>query len=63
MSKFTEANTIEKAIKERLCNLPELKWRFIHGNDLPRNSNEIFIEEWLKIALCKLNPEIEKEPN
>ena len=62
MSGFNEANTIEEAIRDRLAALPDDNWTFIHGADLPREPQDVLIESWLKDALCRLNPDIAKDP-
>ena len=62
MSGFNESNTIEKAISDRLSALPGANWKFIHGNELPREAQDVLIERWLKDALCSLNPDIAKAP-
>jgi len=62
MSGFNEANTIEEAIRDRLSALPGDNWTFIHGADLPREAQDVLIESWLKDALCRLNPDIAKDP-
>ena len=62
MSEFNEANTIEDAIRDRLSALPGDKWTFVHGTDLPRKTQDVLIEIWLKDALCRLNPDIAKNP-
>ncbi|WP_370931028.1 type I restriction endonuclease subunit R [Bartonella sp. DGB1] len=63
MSIFNEANTIEQALIDRLSALKGNKWTFVHGNELPRTSdNDVLIEHWLKDALCRLNPDIAKDP-
>ena len=38
------------------------KWIFIHGNKLPREPQDVLVESWLKDALCRLNPDIAKDP-
>lgn len=62
MSGFNEANTIEEAVRDRLAALPCDNWTFIHGADLPREAQDVLIESWLKDALCRLNPDIAKDP-
>lgn len=62
MSGFNEANTIEEAIRDRLAALPGDNWTFVHGADLPREAQDVLIESWLKDALCRLNPDIAKDP-
>ncbi len=44
MSGFNEANTIEKAIGDRLSALPGLKWTLVRGADLPREAQDVLIE-------------------
>lgn len=61
MSGFNEANTIEDAIRDRLSGLAGVKWTVIHGNDLPREPQDVLVENWLKEALCRLNPDIAKD--
>ncbi|OSQ35489.1 type I restriction endonuclease subunit R [Thalassospira mesophila] len=62
MSGFNEANTIEEAIRDRLSALPGNNWAFIHGADLPREAQDVLIGSWLKDALCRLNSDIDKDP-
>jgi type I restriction enzyme R subunit len=38
------------------------QWQFIYGADLPRAAQDVLIENWLKDALCRLNPDIAKDP-
>ena len=38
------------------------KWTFVHGNKLPREPQDVLVESWLKEALCRLNPDIAKDP-
>ena len=62
MTVLNEANTIEEAIRDRLAALPGDNWTFIHGAELPREPQDVLIESWLKDALCRLNPDIAKDP-
>ena len=62
MSGFNETNTIEKAIRDRLSAEPNGNWRFVRAKDLPRETQDALIEIWLKEALCRLNPDIAKDP-
>ena len=59
---FNEANTIEDAIRDRLSAIEGVKWDYIYGADLPREPQDVLIESWLKEALCRLNPEIGRDP-
>ena len=77
MTNFNETNTIEDAIRDHLCGLNITKetstsyegfnisklWKFIHGHDLPREPQDVLIESWVKDALCRLNPDIAKDPD
>lgn len=62
MTGFNEANTIEDAVRDRLSAIKGVKWDYIYGADLPREPQDVLIESWLKEALCRLNPEIGKDP-
>ena len=62
MAGFNEANTIEEAIRDRLSTLSHNAYEFFNGNELPRSPQDVLIECWLKDALCRLNPEITKDP-
>lgn len=83
---FNEQNTIENAIRDRLCGVKHqtsgetgLKtdtatygksifppWKFISGEDLVlhgKQPQDVFVDTWLKEALCKLNKSIAKNPD
>ena len=45
MAGFTEATTVQGGI---VSALQALGWTFIPGSDLPRTTDEMFIEEHLK---------------
>ncbi|MDW7762115.1 MAG: type I restriction endonuclease subunit R, partial [Acidobacteriota bacterium] len=80
MSAFTESNTVEAYIRDRLAGplgrgLPEvvretgpdetpggLGWYYISPADLPRQTQEVLAEPWVREALIKLNPEIADRP-
>jgi type I restriction enzyme, R subunit len=77
---FTESNTVEAYIRDRLAepdsrgqpevvreNDPEashggLGWRYISPADLPRQTQEVMVEPWVREALIRLNPEIADRP-
>lgn len=42
--------------------LVPLGWKFIPSNELHRQESEVLVEELVKEALIKLNPEIKKDP-
>lgn len=38
-------------------------WRYIPSDDLPRQPSDVFVEEMLRNALIRLNPEIKAQPD
>ena len=40
-----------------------LNWNYIESNTIPRETNEILVEAWLREALILLNPEIAQQPD
>src|SRR5690349_12659468 len=37
-------------------------WHYVSSLDLPRRTNEVFVESWLREALIRLNPAIATKP-
>lgn len=60
---FNELNVTENGIVNRLKTLSGDKWIYCHGDDLPKKASDILVDEWLKDALCSLNPDIAKQPD
>ena len=60
---FNEQTVTENGIIERLKNLNVLKWDYCHGESLPKQAHDIFVDIWLKDALCSLNSDIGKNPD
>jgi len=60
---FNEQTVTESGIIDRLKSLSGVKWTYFHGERLPKQSQDIFVDEWLKDALCSLNPDIAKQPD
>ena len=60
---FSEHSVTENGVIERLKGLNGASWSYYHGENLPKLAQDIFIEEWLKNALCSLNPDIAKQPD
>jgi len=56
---FNEENTVEDYIRDLLV---KMGWKFIPRENLPRQEQEVLVEEHLKNALIKLNPEIAEKP-
>ncbi len=60
---FNEQTVTENGIIDCLKGLSGVNWRYCHGEQLPKQAQDIFVDEWLKNALCSLNPDIAKQPD
>tara|TARA_R110001583_G_scaffold10719_2_gene49377 strand:- start:3547 stop:6609 length:3063 start_codon:yes stop_codon:yes gene_type:complete len=60
---FNELTVTENGIIDRLKSLSGIKWTYCHGEALPKKAQDIFVDEWLKDALCSLNPDIATQPD
>ncbi len=60
---FNEQTVTENGIIDRLKGLSGVKWSYCHGENLPKQAQDIFVDEWLKDALCSLNPDIGRQPD
>ena len=78
---FTEANTVEAFVRDRLCGgithhtavgpglarrhgqLSGLGWHFLAPQNLPRQPHEVLVEDHLREALIRLNPQIAAQPD
>ncbi|MCL1123407.1 type I restriction endonuclease subunit R [Shewanella surugensis] len=60
---FNEQTTIENGMIDRLKGLSGVKWNYCHGGSLPKQAHDIFVDTWLKEALCSLNPDIGNNPD
>lgn len=60
---FNEQAVTENGIIDRLKNLSGVKWTYCRGENLPKKAQDIFVDEWLKDALCSLNPAIGQQPD
>lgn len=60
---FNELTVTENGIIDRLKTLPGLSWSYCHGSELPNTAQDVFVDTWLKEALCKINPDIAKQPD
>ncbi|QKK08988.1 MAG: HsdR family type I site-specific deoxyribonuclease [Planctomycetota bacterium] len=56
---FNESNTVEAFIRDRL---KSIGWEFIDHNSLPRQPQDVLVEEHLRDALVRLNPTIAERP-
>ncbi len=73
---FSEENTVEKLIldtlggsfagkvaEQRELYAGEIKgWSFIPAEELPRQHSDVFVEDHVRAALIRLNPEIKAQP-
>lgn len=75
---FNEENTVEQLVLDTLCGaVPknvaleesapygcQLKgWRFLPVDQLPRQHSDVFVEQMMREALIRLNPEIKAQPD
>lgn len=58
-SKFTEDITVRDYIKKLLVNK---RWNYVESTKINRGYNDSIVEEWLRAALIRLNPEIKEVP-
>jgi len=56
---FTEQNAVENYIKDLLV---PLGWSFVPAYELKRQESDVLLEESVKAALMRLNPEIQSDP-
>lgn len=78
MNYFNEENTVEQLVLDTLCggvskNIvaeetasygSQLKgWRFIPAEQLPRQHSDVFVEQMVRDALIRLNPDIKDQPD
>ena len=56
---FTEQNAVENYIKNLLV---PLGWSFVPSTELKRQESDVLLEESVKAALVRLNPEIKADP-
>ena len=57
--RFNESNTVEAFVRDRL---KAIGWEFIDHASLPRQPQEVLVEEHLRDALVRLNPTISERP-
>lgn len=53
MSLFNEENTIEKKLIDAA---KKCGWKYVEAKDVPRRPDEVLVEDWIRLALIKLNP-------
>ncbi len=57
---FNESNTVEAFVRDRL---KAIGWEFIDHTSLPRQPQEVLVEDHLRDALVRLNPTIAERPD
>ena len=60
LGEFNEHNTVQNYVSDLLT---ENSWQFVNASDIPRRTNEVLVESYLKDALIRLNPEIYNKPD
>ena len=53
MSLFNEENTVEKKLIDAAM---KCGWKYVEAKDVPRRPDEVLVEDWIRLALIKLNP-------
>ena len=59
----THHTAVGPGIARRHGSLSGLGWHFLASENLPRQSHEVFVEDHLREALVRLNPEIAEQPD
>lgn len=59
MAQFDEANSVRDFVRD-LVSSDDIQ--FLAGNELPRRTDEVLLEEVVKDSLIRLNPEIDADP-
>ncbi len=57
---FTEANSVEYFVRDLLKGVG---WEYLPSESLQRSTSDVLVEEHLRDALIRLNPEISKKPD
>jgi type I restriction enzyme, R subunit len=61
---FNESNTVEQMILDAIGSESRHGcWDYEPGPQLPRKTNEVMVESWVREALLNLNPEIAAQPD
>jgi type I restriction enzyme R subunit len=62
---FTEANTVEQMILDAATQLGSAaeKWDYVPGPQLPRQTQDVMVEPWVREALIRLNADIAAQPD
>jgi type I restriction enzyme R subunit len=59
----THHTTVGSGLARRAGRLAGLGWHYIAPTNIPRQPHEVFVEDWIREALIRLNPEIADIPD
>lgn len=59
----THHTAVGPGLARRLGAISGLGWHYLPAADVPRQPQEVFVEDWLRDALLRLNPEIAAAPD
>src|SRR5512144_1275207 len=60
---ITHHTAVGPGLARRLGAVSGLGWHYLIASDVPRQPHEVFVEDWLRDALIRLNPEIGEAPD
>jgi type I restriction enzyme R subunit len=68
---FNESNTVEAFVRDKLCGeqivardaLSSAQWDYVAPNELPRQPQEVLVEQYVRDALIRLNSTIAEQPD
>jgi len=61
---FTESNTVEQMILDAVAKLSGAdRWTYVSALDVPRYVTDVMVDQWVREALIRLNPEIAAQPD
>lgn len=62
----TQPGVVAEETAEYIAGNRDLKWRYVHGENLVlygKQSQDVFVDTWLKDALCRLNKPLTANPD
>ena len=61
---FTESNTVEQMILDVVTKpIGTERWNYVSPLDVPRSIGDVMVEQWVRDALIRLNPDIAARPD
>ena len=61
--KATPQNTIQESLANYGPSPKDMGWRYAASSEVPRQTQEVLVEPWVRNALIRLNPEIAAQPD